>query len=67
MYERNFIIKFSSSAFTVPPKPPVISDANGRKMTEKLGPLREGEDLVATCATSGGEWVGVKVSAFVVM
>ncbi len=55
MYERNLIIKFSSSAFTVPPKPPVISDANGRKMTEKLGPLREGEDLVATCATSGGE------------
>ena len=39
----------------VPPKKPIIHDANGRKMTSTLGPYKVGEKLIATCVTSAGK------------
>ena len=39
----------------VPPKKPIIHDANGRKMTSTLGPYKVGEELIATCVTSAGK------------
>lgn len=38
----------------VPPKKPTIYDANGRKMTTTLGPFKVGDELIATCITTGG-------------
>ena len=42
--------------FAVPPKKPIIHDANGRKMTSTLGPYKVGEKLIATCVTSAGKY-----------
>ena len=42
--------------FAVPPKKPIIHDANGRKMTSTLGPYKVGEKLIATCVTSAGNY-----------
>ena len=39
----------------MPPKKPIIHDANGRKMTSTLGPYKVGEELIATCVTSAGK------------
>jgi len=41
--------------FLVPPKKPMVHDSNGRKMVEKLGPFKVGDDLSATCITVGGK------------
>ena len=41
--------------FLVPPKKPIIHDANGRKMTSTLGPYKVGEKLIATCISSAGK------------
>ena len=39
----------------VPPKKPIIHDANGRKMVSVLGPYKIGEKLIATCISSSGK------------
>ncbi len=54
MYAFRMILRPFNSCFSVPPKPPVISDANGRRLLDKIGPLREGEQLTAVCTTDGG-------------
>ena len=33
----------------------MVHDSNGRKMVEKLGPFKVGDDLSATCVTVGGK------------
>ena len=39
----------------MPPKKPIIHDANGRKMVSVLGPYKIGEKLIATCISSAGK------------
>ena len=39
----------------VPPGKPVIFDEKGKMMTDVLGPYREGEELIATCISTGGK------------
>ena len=34
----------------------MVHDSNGRKMVEKLGPFKVGDDLSATCVTVGGKF-----------
>lgn len=53
-YRSNFLL--SLFYWIVPPTKPIIHDANGRKMTSTLGPYKVGEDLIATCLTSAGEY-----------
>ncbi|CAB4060984.1 unnamed protein product [Lepeophtheirus salmonis] len=38
----------------VPPNKPIVRDANGRRMVGRLGPFKVGDQLIATCITSGG-------------
>ena len=52
-----FILYLRLFVFAVPPKKPIIHDANGRKMTSTLGPYKVGEKLIATCVTSAGNYV----------
>ena len=35
----------------------MVHDSNGRKMVEKLGPFKVGDDLSATCVTVGGNMI----------
>ena len=51
----DYFIYKNFSCFPVPPKKPMVHDSNGRKMVEKLGPFKVGDDLSATCVTVGGE------------
>ena len=53
LLKSNFLL--SSFFVPVPPKKPIIHDANGRKMTSTLGPYKVGEELIATCVTSAGK------------
>ena len=53
LLKSNFLL--SSFLLAVPPKKPIIHDANGRKMTSTLGPYKVGEELIATCVTSAGK------------
>ena len=39
---------------SVPPHPPTIYSADGKRMASVLGPYKLGSDLVATCVNSGG-------------
>ena len=38
----------------VPPHPPTIYSADGKRMADRLGPYKLGSALVATCVNSGG-------------
>jgi hypothetical protein len=49
------MIYYYIKPFSVPPKKPLVHDSNGRKMVEKLGPFKVGDDLSATCVTVGGQ------------
>ena len=42
------------SFYLVPPHPPTIYSADGKRMADKLGPYKLGSDLMATCVNSGG-------------
>lgn len=40
---------------SVPPEKPVIFDKIGNVVTDLIGPIQEGSDLILTCEVSGGE------------